>query len=268
MSKQGEIIKPTERTAPSQDSYLLSLWQRFIFEITFALGPDPWKYTSPYQQEKYKQTLNLLGGTPITRALEIGCAEGYMTVPLAQRVGSLVAADISQVALNRADAHCTAHKLENVQFVRLDLNKDPLPSGYDLIVCSEVLYYISGHRALQAVAHKLADALKPGGYLLTAHALRVENEPNRTKFDWLVPFGAKFISSTLANTYPLRLVKELRTPFYCIQLFQCNSSRSSGSPACTPEVIELNASTLPLPDSGVLDIFSLAFLYNHIHRWF
>lgn len=243
---------------------LLSLWQRFIFEMTFVLATDPWKYTSPYQQSKYEQTLKLLPSSPIARALEIGCAEGYLTVSLAARVDHLIAADISQIALARASKSCTVHKQENVSFVRLDLNKDPLPSNCELIVCSEVLYYVSG-QTLQAVAHKLVNALTIGGYLLVAHANRVEHEPDRTKFDWL-PFGAEFISSTLANTDSLRLVRELRTPHYYIQLFQRDSTAIS-SARSLPEVIELPPSTIPAPEEDFLALFSLAFLYNQFQRW-
>lgn len=243
---------------------MLSLWQRFIFEMTFALGSDPWKHTSPYQQTKYKQTLELLGSTPITRALEVGCAEGYFTVKLAPHVGSLVAADISQIALARAEVRCAAHRLENVCFMRLDLTSDPLPGCFELIVCSEVLYYISGRTALEAVARKLVDALKPGGYLLTAHALRVVDEPERTRFDWILPFGAKLIGETLASTCGLQLLKELWTPFYRIQLFQRDCPTGILSPPSLAEVTEFEESTLP--ERGILDPFSLAFLYNQLQR--
>jgi len=39
---------------------LLGLWQRFLFEMIFALKSDPWQHRSPYQQTKYQQTLKLL----------------------------------------------------------------------------------------------------------------------------------------------------------------------------------------------------------------
>lgn len=243
---------------------MLSLWQRFIFEMTFAIKSDPWKYTSLYQQTKYQQTLDLLGSIPIARALELGCAEGYLTLQLAPRVDSLIAADISQIALDRAEVCCAAHKLENVSFLRLDLAKDQLPSDFDLIVCSEVLYYINGLTALEAVARKLVDALKPGGYLLTAHAHRVDEEPERTKFDQILPFGAKLISQTLATTEPLRLVNQIWTPFYGIQLFQRDCPTAT-SAYCSPELTQLDL--LPQPEDGALNLFSLAFLYNQFRRW-
>lgn len=245
---------------------MLSLWQRFCFEMTFVLGSDPWKHTSAYQQMKYEQTLKLLPSTPMMRALELGCAEGYLTVKLAPHVGNLIAADISQIAIARAEIHCTSHELENIGFVRLDLNNDPLPGSFDLIVCSEVLYYVSGHTGLQAVASKLVDALKPGGYLLAAHSLRVDNEPDRTKFDWILPFGARLIGETLASTYPLYLVKELQMPRCRIQLFQRACPTDMPSSCRSPDITKFPQSILPPPEYGVLAWFSLAFFYNKLHR--
>lgn len=245
---------------------MLSLWQRFCFEMTFVLESDPWKHASAYQQMKYEQTLKLLPSTPIVRALELGCAEGYLTVKLAPHVGNLIAADISQIAIARATVHCTAHQLENVGFVRLDMTNDPLPSSNDLIVCSEVLYYVNGHTGLQAACCKLVDALKPGGYLLTAHSLRVDNEPERTKFDWILPFGAQLIGDTLASTYHLRLVKELRIPRCRIQLFQRDCPTGMPITCSSPEITEFTQSILPPPEYGILSWFSLAFLYNKLQK--
>lgn len=245
---------------------LLGFWQRFIFEMAFALKLDPWQYCSPYQQTKYQQTLKLLPSIPIGQALELGCAEGYLTAALAACVSSLIAADISQIALERAIEHCTVQGVENVNFLRLDLVRDPLPSGCELIVCSEVLYYVNGQKTLQAVARKLADALAPGGFLLTAHALRVEREPERIKFDWMLPFGANLISQTLTATIPLQLVKEIQTPYYRLQLFQHNCGAALVLPLCLPEVIELPLSSLPPIEDHVSFDFSLAFLYNKLQR--
>ncbi|MBN3925993.1 SAM-dependent methyltransferase [Nostoc sp. NMS4] len=243
---------------------LLSLWQQFIFEMTFSIKSDPWKSTSLYQQTKYQQTIDLLGCGQITQALELGCAEGYLTALLAPRVDKLIAADISQIALKRARACCSNQKLENINFLQLDMNHDLLPQSNDLIVCSEVLYYINGQKALQAVAQKLVDALNPGGYLLATHSLRVNQEPSRHRLDWLLPFGAIFIGEILASTYPLVLVREIRTPRYRIQLFQYASPTKVVSPFSLPEITELTQFQLPQCEDGVLDGFSLAFLYNQL----
>jgi peptidoglycan/xylan/chitin deacetylase (PgdA/CDA1 family) len=66
----------------------------------------------------------------------------------------------------------------------------------------------------------------------------VKEEPDQPGFNWGLPFGAKTIGEILAGTCSLRLVKELRTPLYRIQLFRRN----------IPEVIELAQPTTPPPD--------------------
>src|SRR5215210_6247830 len=132
----------------ADDGNDVPLYGRHYFEALFARRVDPWRYTNPYERKKYEQILSLIPKVGIGRAIDLGCAEGHFAAQLATRVSSVVAADISQVALDRA-----AHRLkgfENVRFVRLDLVSDPLPGRFDLIVCSEVLYYLDGREQLQA----------------------------------------------------------------------------------------------------------------------
>ena len=216
------------------------------FEKLFALETDPWKYTSPYEQTKYEQILAMLPPVRIKRALELACAEGHFTVQLAPRVNNLIAADVSHVALDRAAQRCAGMK--NVRFQRIDFLKDAIPGRFELIVCSEVLYFVEGLDNLEIIARKLAKALKQGGYLLTAHAHIVVDDPDRTGFDWGHQFGAKIIGETLESTRLLRLVKELRTPLYRIQLFQRVGRIRTIFCRQSPEVTELKyqpASLLP-----------------------
>ena len=213
---------------------------RADFEARFAKAADPWAYSSAYEQTKYQQTLELLPDGHIARALEVGCAEGHFTLLLAEHVERLWAIDISQIALDRAARCCET--LDNIQFARLDLRSDALIGQYQLIICSEVLYYLSDIAELQAVARRLVYALDPGGYLLTANANLVVDDPEAPGFDWDCPFGAKVIGETLAQTHGLRLVKELRTPLYRIQLFQRDSDAAG-----VAEVIEIEQPTAPPP---------------------
>jgi peptidoglycan/xylan/chitin deacetylase (PgdA/CDA1 family)/glycosyltransferase involved in cell wall biosynthesis/SAM-dependent methyltransferase len=187
------------------------------FESLFAERADPWDYTNPYERTKYRQTLDAVPGR-VGRALELGCAEGHFTEQLAGRVGELVAADISQTALDRARARCAG--FENVEYLRLDVATDPLPGGFDLIVCSEILYYLDGRPELDAAAARLARALRPGGRLVTAHAHVVADQPGRPGFAWDVPFGARTIGIALQEAGGLELETELRTPFYRVQRFR------------------------------------------------
>ncbi|MBI2487673.1 MAG: glycosyltransferase [Deltaproteobacteria bacterium] len=217
---------------------------RAHFEKLFSKHPDPWNYTNPYEQTKYQQTLSLIPDGLIEEALELACAEGHFTVQLATRVKHLLAADISQIALSRAAERCKNFK--NVVFQCIDITKDPIPGQFDLIVCSEVLYFVGDCNQLRATVAKLVNCLKPGGYLLMAHANLIVDEPNHPGFNWDHAFGAKVIGETFARDHYLEFKKELRTPLYRIQLFRRKTRTNFFSHHRAPEVIEL-AQHGPLP---------------------
>ncbi len=193
-------------------------WDRHGFEAVFAAADDPWVYASPYEQRKYEQTLALLPEGRIGRALEIGCATGFFTNLLAPRVEQLVATDIAQLALERAALRCAAH--DNITFRRLDLVEDTLPGPFDLIVCSEVLYYLQDRETLARTAARLAAALAPGGYLLMAHTHVLADDPAEEGLDWDVPFGARTIGTVFASEPSLEALREARSPVYRIHLLR------------------------------------------------
>lgn len=220
---RGEPETPDESEAIAQTQEA-AVWRydRGHFETIFAQTPDPWKYTTDYERIKYEQTLSLLPAQPIKDALEIGCAEGHFTVALAKQVKHLTVADISEIALSRTAARTKA--FDNIDFRQLDLKSDPLPGVYDLIVCSEMLYFMDDLETLRAVCRKVAMALKPGGRLVVAHAHFIVDEPDKTGYDWGLPFGAKTFSDVFQNLGLLALEKEVRTPLYRIQRFRRRKS--------------------------------------------
>jgi peptidoglycan/xylan/chitin deacetylase (PgdA/CDA1 family) len=191
--------------------------RRGYWEALFETA-DPWDYGSDYEIEKYYRTLDLLPDAPIGAALELACAEGRFTRLLAPRVGSLLATDIADRALSRAARQCEG--IANVTFRRLDLEADPLPGGFDLIVCSEVLYYLADEAALRAVARRIRDALAIGGHLVTAHAFVLADDQNRTGFDWDHDFGAATIARTFAATPGLVAEQALETDLYRVDRFR------------------------------------------------
>jgi peptidoglycan/xylan/chitin deacetylase (PgdA/CDA1 family)/SAM-dependent methyltransferase len=212
------------------------------WEDVFA-EEDPWDYgSSAYEHWKFDQTLALLPERRLARALELGCAEGYLSRRLAPRVGQLTAVDISPTAIDRARTRCAG--LANVRCGVLNLASDPLPTNLDLILCSEVLFYLPAEM-LEAAAAKIAASLKRGGYLLLAHGNVIADDRTRTGFDWGHPFGAKTIGKVFAALDRLALIKELRTPLFTAQLFR----RTAGAkqPAAAPEISEI-----PLPPTLVL----------------
>ena len=221
---------------------------RHHFESLFARSEDPWAYETAYEQLKYQQTLDLIPRGQIGKALELACAEGRFTRLLAPRVERLIAADFSQVALQRAAA---ASGAGNVEFQLLDLANDALPGALDLILCSEVLYYLGTLDALKAVGDKLAGALSPGGHLVLAHANVLVDDPDQPGFDWVVPYGARRIGETLAGIPLLRFVREIRTEAYRIQLFQRRESPNTSVSSLEPESVEPAPYQEPAPHVAV-----------------
>ncbi len=201
---------------------------RIDFEAFFARAEDPWGYTNDFERVKYEQTLSLLDGLNIGRALELACAEGHFSKMLSARVAELLATDISEIALRRAAKSCAG--CCNVSFRRLNLVEDAIPGSFDLIVCSEVLYYLEDVAILREVARKIADALCDDGYFLTAHANLVVDEPDRPGRDWGHAFGAKTIEDAFRATDGLSLRKQVLTPLYRVQLFQRRAAEPGEQP--------------------------------------
>jgi peptidoglycan/xylan/chitin deacetylase (PgdA/CDA1 family) len=182
-------------------------------------NPDPWGYSSVYEVTKRSNTLIAVPPRECERGLELACAEGHFTSLLAERVGSLLASDISAVALERAAYRCQGKA--NITFQKLDFVRDPIPGQFDLIMCSEVLYYLGTIERLHAVMRKLVEALGPDGHLVMTHSNLVTDDPDQTGFDWPGHrFGAKTIGDVASHLSGLMLEYELRTPLYRIQRFR------------------------------------------------
>lgn len=136
------------------------------FDGLYAADSDPWDFeSSAYERRKYAHTLAAVGPSR-RRALEVGCSIGVFTEMLAPRCTELLAVDASQHAVDQA-----TQRLGERPSVRVERRELPeeLPAGpWDLIVCSEVLYYLDRDlltRSLPAIAAELA----PGGSLLAVH---------------------------------------------------------------------------------------------------
>lgn len=112
------------------------------FKKVYDAREDPWDFeTSEYEAEKYKATLKALPKRKYENALEIGCSIGVLTKLLAERCKKLTATDVSQKALDKAIERCRG--LNNISFLKLSFPKEIPDDEYDLIIISEVAYYLS-----------------------------------------------------------------------------------------------------------------------------
>jgi SAM-dependent methyltransferase len=120
------------------------------FERIYAASADPWDYrTSAYERDKYETTLDALPARTLGRALEIGCSIGVFTRLLAERCEQLVAIDFSARAI--ALAREQLRELANVELAQASFPEQAPAGEWDLIVCSEVLYYLDAQTFAAAV---------------------------------------------------------------------------------------------------------------------
>ncbi len=139
-------------------------WDASVFDGIYARGADPWDVeTSAYEREKYDATLAALPAPRYRRALEIGCSIGAQTVRLATRCDSLLALDFAAEAVRRTRERCAALPHVAVRQARVPVD---WPAGlFDLIVISEVLYFLSP-QDLANTARLTAGSLAAGGAVL------------------------------------------------------------------------------------------------------
>ncbi|MCK2219091.1 nodulation S family protein [Actinomadura sp. ATCC 31491] len=132
--------------------------------------PDPWRLaTDGYEQHKYLSTLRHLPPRPYRRIIEVGCAEGVFTSTLAAAYpeAEIVGVDVSGRALERARERVP--DAGRVRFVQADLLTHRPAQRFDLVFCSETLYYLGRGDRLRAASARLRELLEPGGVLVAVH---------------------------------------------------------------------------------------------------
>lgn len=112
------------------------------FEARYRAEPDPWGYTtSAYERDKYAATLAACGPGPFRCALELGASIGVFSALLAPRCDALTTVDAAPTAVAAA-----RRRLADAPQVDVILGTIPkaIPrQAYDLVVASEILYYLS-----------------------------------------------------------------------------------------------------------------------------
>jgi SAM-dependent methyltransferase len=138
-----------------------------VFDDLYAASDDPWDFTtSRYEHDKYDRTLAALENRHFARALEVGCSVGVLTARLAPRCDELIAVDAARRAVDLARERLS--EAPNVE-VQQRTFPEELPDGtWDLVVCSEVLYYLDEPTLIDALT-VLCARLRPGGSLLAVH---------------------------------------------------------------------------------------------------
>ena len=157
------------------------------FEQLYRDDSDPWLVRQRWYEERKRAIL--LASLPQRRyrhAYEPGCGNGELTVQLARRCNHVLAADLSAQALQLAqqrllDAGCGDH----VSLAQHRLPQDwprilPGADKFDLIVLSEIAYYLAPEELARVAEHSVA-SLAPGGSIVLCH--------------WRAPFAQRIVST-------------------------------------------------------------------------
>jgi 2-polyprenyl-3-methyl-5-hydroxy-6-metoxy-1,4-benzoquinol methylase len=145
------------------------------FDALYTANPDPWKFAaSPYEREKYALTLEAMPKPRYRSALDVGCSIGVLTRPLASRCDTLVAIDAAQAPLVEAKHRCA--DLPGVRFKQMFV-PDQWPDGdFELVLLSEVIYYLSREDVVRLAA-RVSNSLTKGGSVILVHWTGPTNYP-------------------------------------------------------------------------------------------
>lgn len=148
------------------------------FQALYRRDDDPWSVRRRwYEQRKRALVMAALPQPRYRNAYEAGCGNGEMTAALAQRCDRLLAADMSSEALRLARLRLQEERGEGggLTLQRIELAEHCLPRDwprraepFDLIIVSELAYYLSGADLATLAGHCVA-SLAPGGTLLLCH---------------------------------------------------------------------------------------------------
>ena len=140
------------------------------FERLFRTSIDPWNYRgSPFEAFKRRVLLRACGFRQYGRGLELACANGETTRPLARRCLRLLAVDTSPTAVAAAETRTADLPSVTISAATLPAT---MPRGpFDLIIVSEIAYYLSPND-LRILIGRIGRELAPGGRVVVLHHLK------------------------------------------------------------------------------------------------
>jgi 2-polyprenyl-3-methyl-5-hydroxy-6-metoxy-1,4-benzoquinol methylase len=141
-----------------------------------------WRKTKLIIEEEAKKIIDAKEGG--VRIADFGCGNGALLIRLAmlyrdsRRQLDFLGIDTSKFFVDFA-AKASAYKgLKGIGFQKYDLEKDELPGGFDVIICSEVVEHLQKPKL---VLKKISQCLNPGGWLI----LSTPNANNWIKYPFL-----------------------------------------------------------------------------------
>jgi trans-aconitate methyltransferase len=137
------------------------------FEDMYTTSGDPWQLADRwYEQRKYAITMAMLPDARYRHAFEPGCSVGVLTEKLIGRCDRVTSLDVAQAALDATRERVGMHP--NLTLRRSSLDEDWPAADFDLVMLSEVAYYLSAE-TLRAVLDRECARLAVGATVVAAH---------------------------------------------------------------------------------------------------
>lgn len=117
-----------------------------------------------WQRRRAEAILAMLKELPLDnpRILDLGCATGWMTKMLSE-LGTAEGVDLSEAAIEIAKSRFPEIQFTAGNLYEISLTSEPV----DLVVCQEVIPHVTDQAML---IRRIADVIKPGGYLVITAA--------------------------------------------------------------------------------------------------
>ncbi|HEX3983664.1 MAG TPA: class I SAM-dependent methyltransferase [Acidisoma sp.] len=148
---------------------------RAYFDAIYADDPDPWRFrSSGYERAKYDVAIAAVADRHYSAGLEIGCSIGVLSARLAALCEIFLGLDISEHPLVAARAACA--DFPNAHFLRMKVPVEWPDGRFDLIILSEVLYFLSA-ADIAATSSRIGRCLLPGGRVLLVNWLGEPENP-------------------------------------------------------------------------------------------
>jgi cyclopropane fatty-acyl-phospholipid synthase-like methyltransferase len=196
------------------------------FDGMYADAEDPWELSTRwYDRRKYAMTLAVLPHRRYRHAFEPGCSIGTLTQLLASRCDHVTAVDVAGAALRTADARLRkAGCRHQVTLAQSSLDTPWPPGPFDLLVLSEVAYYLDGDTLATVLARECA-GLAPGAAVVAAHWRHPVSD---------YPLTGDAAHQIIAGTPGLAMLGGYRDRDVVIEVFDTASGQSVATRAAVP----------------------------------
>jgi 2-polyprenyl-3-methyl-5-hydroxy-6-metoxy-1,4-benzoquinol methylase len=204
------------------------------FERKYRFAADPWAATSRSDYYEALRGFIRRWKSQCDSILDCGCGEGYFTSQLQQFSENVHGIDVSRTAIERARKQYPGghwHTCDLRDISRLDFS----PGRFDLIICSQVLYYFSWSEATTFLS-ELEELLSSGGLLCVAANCSGGNYFTPSELRALVEESFEVVGEQPFEHH--LFLAAVRRPVECVLTVDYEVAEHEGALRALPEVWE------------------------------